>query len=321
MGDVGYSNRTGTPKAWDADKWLQEFLPIWDSRDRVRQHRFRAAYYQEHIRVVQNKCYISQNGKTVQIPWDADEMMKNSRMYRSEMHLTKPETEYDTVYEVWQGDCLDVAKLLQDTTGEKTAVLNLANRQNPGGGVFTGSGAQEESLFLRSNYFTAMYPFAPYASQYDLPRSEDQYPLDRDFGGVWSQNVTVFRGRELEGYPLLDTPWKTNFIAVAGMNRPPVVEESGELRFRSDMIPGTLNKIRTIMNIAADNGVINLVLGALGCGAFRNPPKHMAELFWQVLNEQEYKGRFRRISFAILGTDLCNVFGSVFGCEVKIFAR
>ena len=66
------------------------------------------------------------------------------------------------------------------------------------------------------------------------------------------------------------------------------------------------------MNIAADNNVINLVLGAMGCGAFRNPPKHIAELFRQVLNEPQYKGRFRRVVFAIINEDLCNVFSDVF---------
>ena len=66
------------------------------------------------------------------------------------------------------------------------------------------------------------------------------------------------------------------------------------------------------VNIAADNNVINLVLGAMGCGAFRNPPKHIAELFRQVLNEPQYKGRFRRVVFAIINEDLCNVFSDVF---------
>ena len=65
------------------------------------------------------------------------------------------------------------------------------------------------------------------------------------------------------------------------------------------MAQGTLNKIRTIFNIAIDQEVDNLILGALGCGAFKNPPKHVAELFQQVLSEPPYRGRFNRIVFAI----------------------
>ena len=198
-----------------------------------------------------------------------------------------------------------------------TAVLNLANQQDPGGGVYTGSGAQEESCFLRSNYYTALYPFAQYANQYDLPRAEAQYPLDRNFGGVWSAGVTVFRGHELDGYPLLEEPWQTNFIAVAAINRPATVMEHGELMLHPSMVAGMRNKIRTIMGIAADNGVSNLVLGTLGCGAFKNPPKHVAALFREVLEEPAFKGRYRRIVFAIYSGELCDVFAETFGVKTE----
>ncbi len=299
-------------KAWDSENWLKEFLPIWDRRIRREQHEFRAKYYKKHIDLVETGVYISQSGKKVQIPWDAYKMMTSSKMYSSELTIQPSTNTFDTIVEVWKMDCLDAARKIQNETEGITAVLNLANRQNPGGGVFTGSGAQEESCFLRSNYYTALYPFAEYAHRYDLPKAKEQYPLDRNFGGVWSEGITIFRGRELEGYPLLDEPWKTNFIAVAAINRPQTIEENGEIRLHPDMIQGALNKIHTIMNIAADNNVINLVLGAMGCGAFRNPPKHIAELFRQVLNEPQYKGRFRRVVFAIINEDLCNVFSDVF---------
>ena len=300
-----------TIEKWDSEAWLKEFLPIWDRRIRHEQHEFRAKYYQKHIKVVEAKSYISQSGKEVQIPWDPQEMMRASKMYSEEFSISPPEKVFDTKIEVWQMDCLDAAKKVQSETEGLTAVLNLANRQNPGGGVYTGSGAQEESCFLRSNYYTALYPFADYAEQYGLPRASQSYPLDRDFGGVWSKGITVFRGRELEGYPLLDEPWKTNFIAVPAINNPRTIEENGEKRLHPDMVRGTLNKIRTVMNIAADNDVTNLILGALGCGAFHNPPKHVAELFMQVLNEPLYKGRFNRVVFAITNEELCNIFTQV----------
>lgn len=301
-----------TAEKWDSEKWLEEFLPIWNRRIRQEQHSFRAKYYQKHIAVVQDGCYISQSGKEVQIPWDAYKMMNCSKMYSEELSVEPPTTTFDTAIDVWQMDSLDAAKKLQSETDGITAILNLANRQNPGGGVYSGSGAQEESCFLRSNYFTALYPFADYANEYDLPNSKNQYPLDRNFGGVWSKDVTIFRGRELEGYPLLDEPWKTNFIAVPAINRPAtVLNEDGEIRLTPEMTQAALNKIRTIMSIAADNDVTNLVLGAMGCGAFRNPPKHIAELFLQVLNEPNYKGRFNKVVFAITGEELCGVFSKV----------
>jgi hypothetical protein len=42
---------------------------------------------------------------------------------------------------------------------------------------------------------------------------------------------------------------------------------------------------------------------AFGCGAFCNPPDHMAELFRDVL--EEYRGCFKHICFAIFSTASC----------------
>ena len=60
------------------------------------------------------------------------------------------------------------------------------------------------------------------------------------------------------------------------------------------------NKIRTIFRIGLVHGHDSLVLGALGCGAFRNPPRHVARLFHEVMDEPEFKNKYRRVVFAIL---------------------
>ena len=72
----------------------------------------------------------------------------------------------------------------------------------------------------------------------------------------------------------------------------------GELA--DNMIEGTKNKMRTILRIGLLNGHDSLVLGALGCGAFCNPPSHIARLFHEVFEEHEFKNKYRHICFAIL---------------------
>ena len=140
--------------------------------------------------------------------------------------------------------------------------------------------------------------------------------MDRDFGGCYSQGVTIFRGSEQEGYPLSDEPWQANFIAVAAMNHPRLVEVGGELRIAPELVAGTRNKIRTILRIAVEHRQEVLVLGAWGCGAFRNPPHHMAELFREVLFEEEFCGVFRKVIFAIMEDH-----NSQGGGNVEPFAR
>ena len=45
------------------------------------------------------------------------------------------------------------------------------------------------------------------------------------------------------------------------------------------------------MSIAYEHGDTNLVLGALGCGAFLNDPKLVAEAFYEVLTEEGPGGK------------------------------
>ena len=88
-----------------------------------------------------------------------------------------------------------------------------------------------------------------------------------------------------------------DFIAVAACNLR--YDERGE-RIPPYLIETTENKIRTILRIAIVNNQKRLVLGAFGCGAFGNPPKHIAELFFNILYEDEFLNRFRSVDFAIL---------------------
>ena len=62
----------------------------------------------------------------------------------------------------------------------------------------------------------------------------------------------------------------------------------------------TKDKIRTILRIAHFHGHDAVVLSALGCGAFRNPPADVAAAFDEVLREDEFAGAFKKVLFAIL---------------------
>ncbi|KAL2262407.1 hypothetical protein VTK26DRAFT_1456 [Humicola hyalothermophila] len=62
----------------------------------------------------------------------------------------------------------------------------------------------------------------------------------------------------------------------------------------------TKDKMRLCLRMAATNGHTMLVLGAIGCGAFRNPPREIARCWWEVLSESEFAGGwFKEIWFAV----------------------
>ncbi len=69
-----------------------------------------------------------------------------------------PARSMPTCFNVVNEDCLDVAaKHVRE--GYLPCVHNFASRSMPGGGVVTGSGAQEESIFRRTNAYKSLYQF------------------------------------------------------------------------------------------------------------------------------------------------------------------
>lgn len=255
----------------------------------------RVEEYTDTISIVNQGFYLTEDGTKVIID-GSDQMARDTRFYSKEFSVNDIKPQWETVISVENIDCLKEGERLVGE-GYNPAVLNMASRRNPGGGVTTGSGAQEETIFRRTNLFRSLYQFASYASRYGIKQSKNQYPLDRNFGGIYSPNATLFREGETDNYKLMDKPCKLSFISVAGINRPDLDEQG---MIADYLIETVKNKMRTILRIGLSNGHDSLVLGALGCGAFCNPPRHVARLFHEVIGEKEFAGKYRLIVFAIL---------------------
>lgn len=288
---------------WDSQKdFLKKYRILME---RIR-HGDHSAYYQvkelrikefrNTIDIVNKGRYVTEDGTYYSFPDDSD-MMCKTVFYEREICLPEAVQGCEqTIVEVQNIDCLYAGAQLKER-GYNPAVLNMASRRNPGGGVVTGAGAQEETLFRRTNLFRSLYQFAPFAGMYGIKTSHYQYPLDRNFGGVYTPEAIYFRESEQKGYALLDNPVSLSFITVAGMNRPDLTAEG---MIADHHVEPIKNKIRTIFRIGLAHGHDSLVLGALGCGAFRNPPRHVARLFHEVMDELEFKNKYRCIVFAIL---------------------
>ena len=290
--------------SWDAESWLQKFEYSKSFVGGTRP--VRADVFQSTLKIARCGKYISSTGKEIALDeiWNKYPL-KDNVFCEKEISLKYDGQKYDTQIKVVKQDCLDYAHELitQDPTDD-LCVLNMASARNPGGGVYGGAGAQEEYLFRCSDYFRFLFQYADPASfdcekEYGIPHNPSHtYPLKKNFGGVYSHGVTVFRDIEAKGYALIDKPWQVNFVAVAANNLRRYM--NGRTIIPDKFIPSTLNLIRTILRIPYNNGQRRLVLGAFGCGAFANPPRHMAQLFKQVFEEPEFEGIYREIHFAII---------------------
>ena len=156
---------------------------------------------------------------------------------------------------------------------------------------------QDRELF-RTNLFQSLYPFQEeLAREYLLEPREEQYPIERFEGGIYSPTIVVFRGPEGEGYPLLANPFPVSVATVPAINRPDLTHDG---HLTAEMKSSYERKIATIFRLAYAVGNDALVLGAWGCGAFRNPSADIARLFHEALDSYEFKNKFAVVVFAIL---------------------
>jgi len=155
-------------------------------------------------------------------------------------------------------------------------ILNMASCYAAGGGVKGGAMAQEEELFRRSNYFVSL--------------SDKFYPLNIG-DTIYTPKVTVIKDKT---YNMLSVPFTIAAIAAAAL-RKPILTMKGQY-YEKDY-DAMVIIIDNIFKAAYANNHEILILGALGCGAYGNPPAEVIQIFNKCL--QKYWGCFRRVVFAV----------------------
>ncbi|GIJ17281.1 TIGR02452 family protein [Micromonospora gifhornensis] len=170
--------------------------------------------------------------------------------------------------------------------GPGAACLVFASAKNPGGGFLGGAKAQEESIARAS----ALYPCLLAAPEfYTFHRGQrDLRYSDRV---IYSPNVPVFRDDKGN---LLDQSYTTSFLTAAAPNLGAILRNQPE--HTTDVPAVLVRRARRVLQAAAAHGHRTLVLGAWGCGVFRNDPAAVAGAFADAL---EMVDRFDRVVFAI----------------------
>lgn len=291
------------PTNWDSESWLEQ---LNESKSKEERDLLNKLVFENTVKIISEGCYCSYSGKKVSMNLSND-ILSRSKIYQNRIDIANSDNIYSSpnIYVV-EMDCLECAHQIQIDNNE-VCVLNNASPHYPGGSVIYGPGAQEEYLCKCSNYYQGLFQYGindEIYKKYVCQMAGQRYPLDMNYGGCYVPEVTVFRGTAEQGYRLIDRPWKTNIIAVPALYSPDIymdVQGKGRLRERDKVI--TLNKIRTIFNIARINNQRNLVLTAWGCGAYLNPPEEIAILFRTVLIEEGYAKFFKKISFSIINTN------------------
>ncbi|KAJ9652774.1 hypothetical protein H2198_008001 [Neophaeococcomyces mojaviensis] len=198
-----------------------------------------------------------------------------------------------TRVQVIDSDTIDAALSLTQCSAKPVAVLNMANAQHAGGGWAHGAMAQEEAICYRSSLAKTLH--------------RKHYPIPED-AAIYSPTVMIIRESMKDGHELLDfrDPSQLDVISViscAAICQPFLKKDAhGYPTYRNQKDAQLmLEKMRVILRTAIRNRHRQVILGALGCGAFANPNQAVADMWLTVLQEVEFQGGYwKDLIFAVL---------------------
>ncbi len=193
-------------------------------------------------------------------------------------------------------------RLRRENPDAKIAVMNFANAFHAGGGVTNGSSAQEECLCRTST----LYPLLNrrtlhdsfYKHHYDLntPKATDSL--------IYTEGVIICKTDEELPKRMPQEEWVT--VDVITIAAPDLRDKSnihvphvngGTYMNDVELFGYHVKRAIHMLTCAAAKGADILVLGAFGCGAFRNDPKVVSRAYKTAL--QEFPKVFRQIEFAV----------------------
>lgn len=186
---------------------------------------------------------------------------------------------------------LDSVNAVHKYSSENMAVLNFASYKFPGGGFMRGSSAQEEALCQHSDLYNVISKFDQ--SLYEWNRNNLNKGLYHN-SGLYSPDI------------IFDDKTSCAVITVPAPNKS-VMLKYGNATDKENY-QALAERTKLVIDIASENNVKTLVLGAFGCGVFKQNPDEVAILFKQALRGSS----FERVVFAIPRGANYNAFKEVF---------
>jgi uncharacterized protein (TIGR02452 family) len=216
----------------------------------------------------------------------------------------------DCKIDIVNDDLIDIAIDMKNR-GSVPVILNMTDKQYPATNIQIGNGGQEETFFRRSNYGQTL--------------TIDSYPIN-DSAVVYSNNVTVFKDSEKNGWNILEPEQNISFIACPPIRSPynliydyTKLFENSSLNEEQSII--TKVRLETFLQTAIKTGHTSVVIPAFGCEGHKNPPRHIANILKALVGQ--YARFFKEIIIGMPDIDdsyLGNyrIFKRVFGLESDI---
>lgn len=172
---------------------------------------------------------------------------------------------------------------------QRIGVLNFASAKNPGGGFLNGAMAQEESLAASSGLYGSLLRHPAY---YQANRANKSMMYTHH--AIYSPEVVFFRD---EWFELLAEPVTASVLTLPAVNYGQVLRQGEDPEQAAKVMK---ERMRLALSLFAREGHRVLVLGAYGCGVFRNDPLRVAAWWKELLEAEGYGVYFDEVIYAVL---------------------
>jgi uncharacterized protein (TIGR02452 family) len=256
------------------------------------------AIAQGTVAALEQGQYIAPEGNTIDLTRLLAACLSGTQSYdpgdltRLREHvLAQPVNQQATTFAVVNETTLQgCARLIASQQYQRIGVLNFASAKNPGGGFLRGARAQEESLARSS----ALY--------FSLRQCPEYYASHRTQGTclysdrmIYSPACPVFRA---DAGQWLTQPYVVDIITSPAPNAGAV--RQNEPANCLHIVPVLVERASKILALAAAHQCDALVLGAWGCGVFKNDPGTVARIFHDYLCPPGlYSHCFHQVLFSV----------------------
>jgi uncharacterized protein (TIGR02452 family) len=245
----------------------------------------------ETVSICEAGFYLAPSGNRIEIATAARHATDGTVMYSPENlpqcgEFKQPS---QTTIEVANETTFEALQRL-DGRGGHIGCLNFASAKNPGGGFLNGSQAQEEALARSS----ALYPCLLKAPQYYERNRANHSAIYLDLL-IYSPLVPFFRN---DAGVLLEHPILASVITAPAPNAGAVMQN--EPKNAPAIEPALRRRAELVLSVASAHNIDVLVLGAWGCGVFRNDPRMVAAIFADLLKPSgKFANTFSKVVFAV----------------------
>jgi uncharacterized protein (TIGR02452 family) len=251
------------------------------------------------LQILEQGQYTAPSGKIVEFSEKLHAAVAGTILYTPKQALNLLETPNDdnhalqtTIQVTNETTQMAARRLVQDEKCDDLVLLNFASARNPGGGFINGAKAQEEDIARCSGLYPCLLTQPMY---YETNRSQSSLLYTDHL--IYSPKVPWFRQTNRD---LLENDYTASIITA------PAPNAGQALRRDADAMPKIEASLKRrtgmVLAVARQHAHRSILLGAWGCGVFRNDPKMVADAFGVWLESRTFRGYFDRVIFAVYDT-------------------